>query len=140
MQLHDLCTKFRVQLPGANVTDVDIFSIKLDLISNYSLYEYGFKQPFAACCGYGGLPLNFDNRIACGKTKILNGSLVTAIPCNNTAEYVNWDGNHYTEAANEYVSSQILTGNYSDPPLLLVNAYLIGSDLVDGLKKNVVRL
>jgi hypothetical protein len=65
---------------------------------------------------------------------------VTAIPCNNTAEYVNWDGNHYTEAANEYVSSQILTGNYSDPPLLLVNAYLIGSELFDRLKKNVVRL
>ncbi|GMY16598.1 GDSL esterase/lipase At1g54790-like [Fagus crenata] len=138
MQLHDLCTKFRVQLPGANVTYVDIFSIKLELISNYSLY--GFKQPLAACCGYGGLPLNFDNRIACGQTKILNGSLVTAIPCNNTAEYVNWDGNHYTEAANEYVSSQILTGNYSDPPLLLVNAYLIGSELFDRLKKNVVRL
>ncbi|GMY16604.1 GDSL esterase/lipase At1g54790-like [Fagus crenata] len=83
LQLHDLCTKFRVQLPGANDTYVDIFSIKLDLISNYSLY--GFKQPLAACCGYGGLPLNFDNRIACGQTKILNGSLVTAISCNNTA-------------------------------------------------------
>jgi hypothetical protein len=66
---------------------------------------------------------------------------VTAIPCNNTAEYVNWDGNHYTEAANEYVSSQILTGNYSDPPLLLVNAQdVIGSKLFDGPKNNVVRL
>ena len=105
------------------------------------LWLSGFKQPLATCCGYGGLPLNFDNRIACGQTKILNGSFVTAIPCNNTAEYVNWDGNHYTEAANEYVSSQILTGNYSDPPLLLVNAQdVIGSKLFDGPENNVVRL
>lgn len=80
----------------------------------------GFKQPIAACCGYGGLPLNFDNRIACGVTKILNGSSVTAHPCKETAEYVNWDGNHYTEAANSYISSQILTGNYSHR-LLLAN-------------------
>lgn len=61
--------------------------------------------------------MNFDSRIACGQTKVINGSTATANPCNNTAEYVNWDGNHYTEAANEHVSSQILTGNYSQPPL-----------------------
>ncbi|XP_041016980.1 GDSL esterase/lipase At1g54790-like [Juglans microcarpa x Juglans regia] len=116
MQLHDLYTKFRVQFPEANFTYVDIFSIKFNLISNYS--QYGFKQPIAACCGCGGPPLNFDSRIACGQTKVINGSSVTANPCNNTAEYVNWDGNHYTEAANEHVSSQILTGNYSEPPVL----------------------
>lgn len=61
--------------------------------------------------------MNFDSRIACGETKNLNGSSVTAAPCSNTTEYVNWDGNHYTEAANQYVSSQILTGNFTDPPL-----------------------
>ncbi|KAH9730010.1 GDSL esterase/lipase [Citrus sinensis] len=84
------------QFPDVNVTYVDIFSVKLDLIANYS--QYGFKEPLAACCGYGGPPLNFDNRVACGETKNLSGSTVSATPCNNTAEYVNWDGNHYTEA------------------------------------------
>uniref|UniRef100_A0A5B7B967 GDSL esterase/lipase n=1 Tax=Davidia involucrata TaxID=16924 RepID=A0A5B7B967_DAVIN len=118
IQLHALCTKFQEQLPEANVTYVDIFSIKFNLISNFS--QLGFKEPLAACCGYGGPPLNFDNRIACGETKNLNGTLVTAKPCDNMAEYVNWDGNHYTESANSYVSSQILTGMYSDL-LLSVN-------------------
>lgn len=113
-QLHDLCTKFQGQCPEANVVYVDIFSIKSNLISNYS--QFGFKQPIAACCGYGGLPLNFDNRIACGETKILNGSSVTAQACNETSKYVNWDGNHYTEAANFYIASQILSGNYSHQP------------------------
>ncbi|XP_058197969.1 GDSL esterase/lipase At1g54790-like isoform X2 [Rhododendron vialii] len=89
---------------------------------------FGFKQSLAACCGYGGLPLNFDNRIACGETKNLNGSFVTAKPCNNTAEYVNWDGNHYTEAANLYVSSQILTGKYSQSPLLADSHFLARSE------------
>ncbi|KAB1203180.1 hypothetical protein CJ030_MR8G028454 [Morella rubra] len=109
MQLHDLCTKFRLNL--------------------YELCVSGFTQPLAACCGYGGLPLNFDNRIACGQTKNLNGSVVTATPCNNTVEYVNWDGNHYTEAANEHVSSQILTGDYLDPPQRMISIFWDSSSL-----------
>lgn len=134
-QLHDLCMKFQEQFPEANVTYVDIFAIKLDLISNYFQYgtvlqfdQYclvecewilmkqmfsGFKEPLAACCGYGGPPLNYDSRISCGETKKLNGKTVTAYSCNNTNEHVNWDGNHYTEAANQHVAEQILTGNYS---------------------------
>ncbi|XP_024017422.1 GDSL esterase/lipase At1g54790-like [Morus notabilis] len=128
-QLRDLSVKFRGQFSEANVTLVDIFSIKSNLIANYS--QYGFKQPIAACCGYGGLPLNFDNRIACGETKTLNGTSVTATPCNDTSEYVNWDGNHYTEAANKYVSSQILSGNYTDPPLSMNFQFLMGSEFYD---------
>ncbi|CAK9151025.1 unnamed protein product [Ilex paraguariensis] len=112
-QLHSLSMKFQEQLPESNVTYTDIFSIKFNLISNFS--QLGFKQPLSACCGYGGPPLNFDTRIACGETKNLNGTLVTAKPCNNTDEYVNWDGNHYTEAANLFISSQILSGKYSGP-------------------------
>ncbi|XVF72475.1 hypothetical protein PTKIN_Ptkin12aG0124200 [Pterospermum kingtungense] len=112
MKLNDICLKFLAQLPEANCTYVDIYSIKLNLISNHS--QYGFQLPLAACCGYGGPPLNFDTRISCGLTKDLDGSIVTAKPCNNTAEYINWDGIHYTEAANRLVAYLILTGNYSE--------------------------
>ncbi|KAJ4831176.1 hypothetical protein Tsubulata_025751 [Turnera subulata] len=114
-QLHDLCTKIKARFPDAIVTYVDIFSIKWNLISKFS--QYGFKEPLAACCGYGGPPLNFDTRIACGATVNLNGTNVTANACSNTSEYVNWDGNHYTEAANWHVAEEILAGNYTDPPL-----------------------
>ncbi|KAI3452111.1 hypothetical protein Pfo_008776 [Paulownia fortunei] len=114
LQLHALCKKLQGQYPDANVTYVDIFTIKSNLIANYS--RYGFEQPLMACCGYGGPPLNYDSRIACGQTKVLNGSSVTAKGCNDSTEYVNWDGIHYTEAANQYVASQILAGKYSDPP------------------------
>lgn len=82
------------------------------------VYEVaGFEQPLMACCGVGGPPLNYDSRVACGQTKVLNGTTVTAKGCSNSSAYINWDGIHYTEAANQYVVAQILTGKYSDPPL-----------------------
>ncbi|XP_021671181.2 GDSL esterase/lipase At1g54790 isoform X2 [Hevea brasiliensis] len=114
LQLHALCKKLQGQYVDSNVTYVDIYTIKSNLISNYS--RYGFEQPIMACCGYGGPPLNYDSRIGCGQTKVLNGTTVSVKACNDGTEYVNWDGIHYTEAANQYISSQILTGKYSDPP------------------------
>ncbi|KAF6984637.1 hypothetical protein CFC21_002612 [Triticum aestivum] len=123
LQLHALCTKLRAQFSGANITYVDIYSIKYALIGNYS--RYGFESPTEACCGYGGPPLNYDGRVPCGQTKSVNGNLVTAKGCSDSTEYVNWDGIHYTEAANFHVTSQILTGKYSDPPFVDKMPFLI---------------
>ncbi|MCD7472413.1 hypothetical protein HAX54_013647 [Datura stramonium] len=114
LQLYALCKKLQGQYSDANITHVDIFSIKSNLIANYS--RYGFEQPLMACCGYGGPPLNYDSRVACGQTKVLDGNNVTAKACNDSSAYINWDGIHYTETANQFVASQILTGKYSDPP------------------------
>ncbi|CAN0890177.1 GDSL esterase/lipase At1g54790 [Linum grandiflorum] len=113
-QLNQLCAKLRGQYPDAKLTYVDVYSVKLDLIANHS--RYGFKEPLAACCGYGGPPLNFDSRVDCGVTKIINGTTVKAIPCSDTSEYVNWDGIHYTEAANRFVAGQLMSGNFTDDP------------------------
>ncbi|XP_058083714.1 GDSL esterase/lipase At1g54790-like [Magnolia sinica] len=114
LQLYALCRKLQGEFIDANITYVDVFSIKFSLIANFS--RNGFKHPTTACCGYGGPPLNYDARIFCGQTKNLNGSSVMAEGCDNANDYINWDGIHYTEAANLYVSQQILTGNYSNPP------------------------
>lgn len=75
----------------------------------------GFDQTTMACCGYGGPPLNYDTRVSCGQTKVINGTTISVKGCNDSTEYISWDGIHYTEAANKYVASQILTGKYSDP-------------------------
>ncbi|KAL7259463.1 hypothetical protein ACSBR1_005373 [Camellia fascicularis] len=114
LQLHELYRKLQSQYTEANITYTDIFTIKFDLIVNYS--RYGFKQPIMACCGYGGPPLNYDSQILCGQTRFFNGSSVTAQACDDSTEYVSWDGCHLTEAANQHISSQILTGKFSDPP------------------------
>ncbi|KAA0063685.1 GDSL esterase/lipase [Cucumis melo var. makuwa] len=118
-QLHDLSKKLQSQYVDATVTYVDIYTIKFNLIANYS--QLGFEQPIMTCCGFGGPPLNYDSRLSCGLTKTLNGTVVTANGCDDSSKYVNWDGVHYTEAANEYVSSQILTGKYCDPPFSSVH-------------------
>ncbi|KAL3813550.1 hypothetical protein ACJIZ3_014818 [Penstemon smallii] len=114
LQLHALLKKLQGKYQDANVTYVDIFTIKSNLIANYS--RHGFKHTLMTCCGYGGPPSNYDSGIACGQTKVFNGSSVTAKGCNDSKKYVNWDGTHYAEAANQYVASEILTGKYSDPP------------------------
>ncbi|KAG6519375.1 hypothetical protein ZIOFF_022868 [Zingiber officinale] len=114
LQLHALCTKLQGLFEDASLTYVDVFSIKLNLIANYS--KYGFENSIAACCGYGGPPLNYDSRISCGQTKVLNGFSQTAKACDDATAYIIWDGIHYSEAANLHVASQILTGKYSDPP------------------------
>lgn len=62
-----------------------------------------------ACCGYGGPPVNYNKQISCGQTKVVNGGSVTVGGCNDSSKYVNWDGIHYTEAANQHVAAQILT-------------------------------
>ncbi|CAN0890175.1 GDSL esterase/lipase At1g54790 [Linum grandiflorum] len=110
-QLKQLCTKLNTQLHNANIIYVDVYSVKMNLIANYS--RYGFKEPLAACCGYGGPPLNFDSRVACGATVNITGTNVTAYPCNDPSEYVFWDGTHYSEAANRFVAEQLLSGNFS---------------------------
>ena len=53
-----------------------------------------------ACCGHGGPPLNYDSRVPYGKTKVMNGIEITGKGCSDSTEYVNWDGIHYSEAAN----------------------------------------
>ncbi|KAJ4848633.1 hypothetical protein Tsubulata_036281, partial [Turnera subulata] len=122
LQLHVLTKKLKSQLSDSNITYVDIYTIKSNLIANYSLY--GFEQSIMACCGYGGPPLNYDTRVSCGKTSVLNGT-VTALGCSDSTKYVNWDGIHYTEAANHYVASQILSGKHSDPPFGRLNSFSV---------------
>ncbi|CAN1271459.1 GDSL esterase/lipase At1g54790 [Linum perenne] len=108
--LNHLCTNLKSQFPDINLTYVDVYSVKLDLIANYT--RYGFKEPLAACCGYGGPPLNFDSRVDCGVTKNINGSTATAKPCDDASGYVNWDGIHYTEAANQFVAQRLMAGGF----------------------------
>ncbi|PQP93601.1 GDSL esterase/lipase [Prunus yedoensis var. nudiflora] len=59
---------------------------------------------------------NFEPKVFCGNTKVINGRTVTATASSDPSNYVSWDGVHATEAANKLVTWAILDGSYSDPP------------------------
>nr|XP_028949643.1 esterase-like isoform X1 [Malus domestica] len=118
-QLKEATVQLRKDLPLAAFTYVDIYSVK------YSLYKepkkYGFEFPLVACCGFGGKH-NYSSSAGCGTTVTVNGSQIFVGSCKSPSVRVNWDGIHYTEAANKFVFDKISTGAFSDPPLPLKHA------------------
>ncbi|XP_057973668.1 esterase-like [Malania oleifera] len=116
LRLKEAVAQLRKDRPSAAFTYVDVYSVK------YSLYtdphKYGFEQPLVACCGYGG-KYNYGSGF-CGDTITTgNGTRIKVGSCKDPSVRVNWDGIHYTEAANKFVFDHISTGAFSDPPLPL---------------------
>ncbi|KAI9097802.1 hypothetical protein K1719_025573 [Acacia pycnantha] len=121
-KLKEAVAKLRKDLPEAEITLIDIYTPKYDLISNAE--KYGFKKPLEACCGYGGPPHNYDRDPSknCGMRSVVNGTEVVVGACENPSVRVNWDGYHFTEAANRFLFNRISTGAFSDPRLPLSSA------------------
>ncbi|KAI9097476.1 hypothetical protein K1719_025247 [Acacia pycnantha] len=95
---------------------VDIYSAKYSLISNAN--KYGFEKPTVSCCGHGG-EYNYNSNVQCGRVGVVNGTEIFGGSCENPSVRVNWDGLHYTEAANKFLFDQISTRAFSDPPIPL---------------------
>ncbi|GFP93596.1 GDSL esterase/lipase at1g09390 [Phtheirospermum japonicum] len=107
-ELSALCQGLRFQMKNSTIVYVDIYSIKYNLFANSA--SYGFKNPLMACCGHGGPPYNYDPSLKCRDN-------VGYTVCEQGSRYISWDGLHYTEVANAIVAGEILTTNYSTPPL-----------------------
>ncbi|KAK2983316.1 hypothetical protein RJ640_016054 [Escallonia rubra] len=78
----------------------------------------GFENPFLACCGHGG-KFNYNRFKKCGSKKIVNGKEIIVTSCKDPSVRINWDGTHFTEAANKWIFDQIVDGSFSDPPVPL---------------------
>ncbi|KAH7515653.1 hypothetical protein FEM48_Zijuj10G0049400 [Ziziphus jujuba var. spinosa] len=117
IRLKALVAQLRKDLPEAAITYVDVYSVKYTLISQAK--KYGFKLPLVACCGHGG-KYNFNNNMRCGSKKTIKGKeVLIAKSCSNPSVRINWDGIHFTEAANKWIFEQISDGSFSDPPIPL---------------------
>ncbi|GFQ08129.1 GDSL esterase/lipase lip-4, partial [Phtheirospermum japonicum] len=108
-KLNAMCEELRSQMENSTIVYVDVYAIKYDLIANFTYY--GFKNPLMAFCGYGGAPYNYGPDF----DKTCSGSQYDV--CEEGTSYINWDGVHYTEAANAVIASKIISTHYSSPPL-----------------------
>ncbi|XP_031276170.1 GDSL esterase/lipase At3g26430-like [Pistacia vera] len=116
-KLKETVIQLRKGLPLAAITYVDVYSIKYILITQAQ--KLGFEKPLIACCGHGG-KYNYNGHRKCGSKITVNGKeIVIANSCKNPSVRVNWDGVHYTEAANKWLFNQLVNGSFSDPPLPL---------------------
>ncbi|XP_047332939.1 GDSL esterase/lipase At3g26430 [Impatiens glandulifera] len=117
LRLKEALVRLRKELTFAAITYVDVYSVKYALISRAR--ELGFEDPFLACCGHGG-KYNYNRLLKCGSKKIVNGTeVMVAKSCKDPSVRINWDGTHFTEAANNWIFHQIVNGSYSDPPIPL---------------------
>nr|POE60092.1 gdsl esterase/lipase [Quercus suber] len=94
--LRRVCEEMRLEFKDATIVYVDIYNIKYNLFAKYK--KYGFKDPFMACCGYGGPPDNYNVKATCGQP----GSSI----CKIVSQSIVWDGVHYTEAGNRVVAAK----------------------------------
>lgn len=105
-------TLLQEQLPGSTVVYVDTYDIQYSLIQDAK--RYGFEYTTRACCGVGGQH-NYDYGVQCGSSNHVHGQFLTALSCVDPSLYVNWDGVHLTDHANQVLARQILSGSYFHP-------------------------
>ncbi|KAM3706229.1 hypothetical protein ACJW31_03G137900 [Castanea mollissima] len=117
LRLKETVAQLRKDLPEAAITYVDVYSVKYTLIAQAK--KHGFENPFVACCGHGG-KFNYNRFFKCGAKKTVDGKeILIANSCKDPSVRINWDGTHFTEAANKWIFNQIADGSFSDPPISL---------------------
>ncbi|XP_076914176.1 GDSL esterase/lipase At5g14450-like [Bidens hawaiensis] len=96
-QLEDEVSKLAMQLQESSFMYFDVYSLKYSLISEPN--KHGFTDPLGQC--------------------LLWEDVDVKKACDNPLEYINWDGIHYTEAANKWVADHLQDGfvNASKIPL-----------------------
>ncbi|WVZ58793.1 hypothetical protein U9M48_009023 [Paspalum notatum var. saurae] len=103
-ELHNLALKrmlgeLRLAYPGRSLLYADIYRPVVSAVASPASYGFG-DTPLAACCGGGGGPYNFNFSTFCGTP----GSTACADP----SKFVSWDGIHFTEAANRFITRDML--------------------------------
>lgn len=116
-RLKEAVAQLRKDLRSAALTYVDVYALKYALFSHAK--QNGFEHPLQACCGHGG-KYNYNMHVGCGgKIKVKGKEILLGKSCKDPSVMINWDGVHYTEAANKWIFDRIVDGSFSDPPIPL---------------------
>ncbi|MQL91200.1 hypothetical protein Taro_023809 [Colocasia esculenta] len=105
--LQERLRDLRRRHPGAVISYADYAAAHRAVMRNPA--AYGFSEPFRACCGSGGGPLNFDVFATCG-------SPAASRACGQPGRFVNWDGVHLTEAMYRVLADMFFRRGYTRPP------------------------
>ncbi|KAL6202473.1 hypothetical protein ACLB2K_026181 [Fragaria x ananassa] len=91
--------------PNINIIYADYYNAVMHFY--HSPDQFGFiGGTVKACCGGGG-PYNYNSSAQCGS--------IEASACENPAEFINWDGIHFTEAAYRWIVKVLFKGKYNVP-------------------------
>ncbi|XP_062013019.1 GDSL esterase/lipase At1g28580-like isoform X1 [Rosa rugosa] len=86
--------------PNVNIIYADYYNAVMHFY--HSPDQFGFiGGTVEACCGGGG-PYNYNSSAQCGSLE--------ASACENPAQFINWDGIHFTEAAYRWIAKGLLRG------------------------------
>ncbi|XP_019157344.1 PREDICTED: GDSL esterase/lipase At1g28600-like [Ipomoea nil] len=103
--LQNELNRIRDRHPNVFITYADYYNAALQLFRFPA--TYGFHgRTLDACCGSEG-PYNVDNSIDCGYP--------SSNVCADPSSYIDWDGPHFTEAANRWIAKGLLNGLYTNP-------------------------
>ncbi|KAI5068969.1 hypothetical protein GOP47_0015270 [Adiantum capillus-veneris] len=115
--------KLQRQLPKTKFVMADGYNLKYNLFVN--AHKDGFRSTVKACCGYGGGLYNFNPSLGyCGSKPREESMLKKHLSynlCQYPSAYINWDGVHYTEAANHAMAQRLFSGNFTTPKFSVGN-------------------
>ncbi|OWM76160.1 hypothetical protein CDL15_Pgr009806 [Punica granatum] len=96
----------------------DFWKAYMKVLSQY--HQFGFTEPFKACCGGGNSHFNFNLKNLCGTP----GTNV----CADAAKHMIWDGIHFTSAMHNAITKLFIQGGCTHPTFeQLVNIVKKGS-------------
>lgn len=103
--LEQRLVEFREQYQGTVIIYADTWKAYKTIMLNHK--KFHFEEPFKACCGAGGGPLNFDLHSLCGSS----GTSV----CKNPQNFISWDGIHFTEAMHKRLAELLFQEDFCSP-------------------------
>ncbi|PUZ39419.1 hypothetical protein GQ55_9G306100 [Panicum hallii var. hallii] len=101
LALRVMLGELRLAHPGRSLSYADIYRAVTRAVASPTLYGFG-GMPLAACCGGGGGPYNFNFTTFC--------SAPGSAACADPSKSISWDGIHFTEAANRFLTRAMLKG------------------------------
>ncbi|KAG8641681.1 hypothetical protein MANES_12G018101v8, partial [Manihot esculenta] len=115
--LEQRLVEFREQYQGTVIIYADTWKAYKTIMLNHK--KFHFEEPFKACCGAGGGPLNFDLHSLCGSS----GTSV----CKNPQNFISWDGIHFTEAMHKRLFDMFVHQGFCSPSFdVLIQAKMKG--------------